>query len=310
MSVSVVISVYSIDRADDVVDCIQSLRNQTLPPKEIIVVLDPDEALVAYYKKRLGSMIKLIVSDVYGLSSARNMGIMNSNSELIAFIDDDAVAARNWLKLLVENFDDSSVIGVGGRIIPIWPERNPDWFPEELFWIVGCSYKGLPIKKAPIRNPIGCNMAFRRGAFEKAGYFSTDTGRIGNLLMGHDDTEFGIRATKKLTGTVIIYEPNAVVYHRVSKNRVSLNYVLRRSFSEGYSKAFVTNSSQATRAALNTEKNYLRSLFKGTLGMLFQNNARTGLSRCCILWVATIMVFLGYFVGSQSDQFSANLTVE
>jgi GT2 family glycosyltransferase len=296
--VAVVISVYSIDRANNVVDCIESVRKQTLPPKEIIVVLDPGQALVAYYKKRLGSTVRLIVSDDFGLSSARNMGIKGSNSEIIAFVDDDAVADRDWLKNLVRNFDDSSVIGVGGRIVPVWPIKNPGWFPEELYWIVGCSYKGLPTKKAVIRNPIGCNMIFKRSVFEEVGCFSTSVGRIGSKLLCCDDTEFGIRATSKLAGAKIIYEPDAVVYHLVSENRVSLKYVLKRSYSEGFSKAFVSRSDLANKSTLNTEKDYLRTLLLNTPSILFQSNMRTGASRCRTLWVATTMVFLGYIAGS------------
>lgn len=294
-----IISVYSIERANDVVDCIASLNKQTLPPKEIIVVLDPNEALIAYYKKRLGSTAKIVISGAYGLSAARNIGIKNSNSEIVAFIDDDATAHPDWLKNAVTNFSDPSTIGVGGRIIPVWPSQNPRWFPEELYWIIGCSYKGLPTKKAPIRNPIGCNMIFRRSLFEKVGFFSVDTGRIGNKLMGHDDTEFGIRATSKLMGTLIIYDPEAVVYHRVSKNRVRLKYVLSRSYSEGFSKAFVSNSNQTNKTALRTEKTYLRTLLLGTPSMLLQGNVKTGPYRCWTLWIATIMVFMGYIVGSQ-----------
>ena len=300
--VAVIISVYSIDRANDVVDCIESVKKQTLSPKEIIIVLDPDETLVAYYKKCLKNDVRLVVSDAFGLSSARNAGIKNAHSEIIVFIDDDAVADRDWLKNLVRNFDDSSVIGVGGRIVPVWPIKNPGWFPEELYWIVGCSYKGLPTKKATIRNPIGCNMVFRRSVFEEVGCFSTIVGRIGNKLLGHDDTEFGIRATSKLAGTKIIYDPEAVVYHRVSVNRVSFKYVLKRSYAEGFSKAFVSHGDQANKSALNTEKDYLRTLFLSTPSILFQSNVRTGASRCGTLWVATIMVFLGYIAGLRPSQ--------
>lgn len=294
------ISVYSIDRATDVIDCIESLKNQTMPPKEIIIVLDPSRELVNYYSKRLDSSVELVVSDAFGLSAARNAGIKKCISEFIAFIDDDAVADRNWLKNLVRNFDDSTIIGVGGRIIPIWPEKNPDWFPEELYWVVGCSYKGLPNRRAPIRNPIGCNMIFRRSVFENAGYFSTATGRVGNVLMGHDDTEIGIRATNKLPGTVILYDPSAIVYHKVSDNRVCITYVLKRSYSEGFSKAFVSNGGQTDKVALGTEKSYLHNLIVGTPQMLLRGNVRTGPSRCLTLWIATAMVFLGYFVGSRS----------
>ncbi|MCW4024991.1 MAG: glycosyltransferase [Candidatus Bathyarchaeota archaeon] len=295
-SVSVIISVYSIERANDVMDCIASLKQQTLPPKEIILVLDPQASLVSYYKKRLDSSVKLVVSDAFGLSAARNAGIKNTDSEFVAFIDDDATADKSWLQNLINNFEYPSVIGVGGKILPVWPSKNPVWFPEELYWVVGCSYKGLPTQKAPIRNPIGCNMAFRRSMFEKVGYFSTETGRVGNKLMGHDDTEIGIRATNKLHGTSILYDPTAVVYHRVSANRVSVNYVLKRSYSEGFSKAFISSSSQ-TKIALGAEKTYLHNLFLGSSKMLLQGNIRTGPSRCWTLWVATVMVFLGYIVG-------------
>lgn len=297
-SVAVVISVYSIHRAKSLVACIDSLKKQTLVPKEIVVVLDPDYSLIAYYRKLLGSSVKIVISDAFGLSAARNIGIKNSISEIVAFIDDDAMADRNWLRNLVANFGGSSVIGAGGRIIPVWPAQNPEWFPEELYWIVGCSYKGLPTKKTPVRNPIGCNMAFRRQVFEMVGYFSTDTGRVGNKLMGHDDTEFGIRATTQLTGTKIFYDPTAIVYHRVSENRINLNYILKRSYSEGLSKAFVLNSHQINKGTINTEKKYLRTLILTTPSILLKGNLKTRLPRCYTLWFASTMVFLGYFIGS------------
>lgn len=296
--VSVVVSVYSIERANDVINCIESLKKQTMQPKEIIVVLDPDKDLLDYYRKRLDSSVKLLVSDKFGLSSARNMGIRNCDSQIIAFIDDDAFADPQWLSRLVSNFSDPQVIGVGGAIMPVWPSKNPGWFPEELYWIVGCSYKGLPTKKAPIRNPIGCNMAFRRLIFEEAGYFSTRVGRVGDVLMGHDDTEFGIRSISKLPNKVIIYDPHAVVYHRVSKNRVNLSYVLKRSYYEGFSKAFVSNSKK-NKTVLRTEKRYLRNLVLDSPQMLLRANVQNGPSRCGTLWIATAMVFIGYLVGSK-----------
>ncbi len=298
--ISVVVSVYSTDRARDLERCIESVKKQTLRPKEIIVVLDPNEDLIAFYRERLKSDVKIIVSDRFGLSSARNAGVRNSKSEIMVFIDDDAVADERWLGNLVRNYDDPSVIGVGGRIEPLWDKGNPSWFPEELYWIVGCSYKGLPTKKAVIRNPIGCNMSFRRSVFEKVGYFSTIVGRMGNNLMGHDDTEFGIRATSKLPGTKILYDPEAVVFHRVSKDRITLKYVMKRSYAEGFSKAFVSNSYETGKSALDTEKNYLQKLFLSTPSLVSQGNARTSVSRFSILWVAAVMVLMGYFVGSRS----------
>lgn len=283
-TVDVVISVFSIDRAKDVVDCIASLWKQTLLPKNVIVVLDPDPELISHYRNLLDSSVKLVISGSFGLSVARNEGINNSSSEIVAFIDDDAVADSNWLKNLVSNFADPSVIGVGGQILPVWPKQKPEWFPEELYWIVGCSYKGLPLKRAPIRNPIGCNMAFRRSVFEKAGYFSTETGRVGNKLMGHDDTEFGIRALSSLSGTSIMYDPQAIVWHRVSENRVSINYVLRRSYSEGFSKAYVVDTPNSSE--ISVEKDYLKKIV--------YNTPKLSLTKAITLWLSAFTVVIGY----------------
>jgi GT2 family glycosyltransferase len=62
-------------------------------------------------------------------------------------------------------------------------------------------------------------MLFRRSVFEKAGYFRTDVGRCGKLLLCDEETEFSIRAQKAFPNAKILYEPSAVVYHKVSKNR-------------------------------------------------------------------------------------------
>ena len=295
------ISVYSIERGNEVLECIKSIKKQTLSPKEIIVVLDPDKNLVSYYKKHLDSSVKLLISESFGLSFARNSGVRNSTSTFIAFIDDDALADANWLNNIVEDFSDSTVIGIGGRIIPVWPGKDPDWFPEELFWIVGCSYKGLPTEKEPIRNPIGCNMAFRRSAFDNVGLFNDTTGRIGNKLMGHDDTEFGIRATNKLSGTKIIYDINAVVYHKVAINRANLKYVCRRSYSEGFSKAFLSNYLFTKRTNLKLEKNYLLMVLRNRAASILNGKfAMVDAKQLIVLFTSLLSVLLGYLNGKYS----------
>ncbi|MEM2130652.1 MAG: glycosyltransferase [Candidatus Bathyarchaeia archaeon] len=297
MDVSVVISVYSIERASDVAKCIDSVKKQTFPPREIIVVVDPNEKLVNFYKQHLSSDVKLVVSEGYGLSNARNTGVKNATSEIIAFIDDDAIADGDWLKCLLRNFNDSSVVGVGGKIIPLWDREKPDWFPEELYWIVGCSYKGLPLQRAIIRNPIGCNMAFRRNLFEEVGYFSTSIGRVGNQLLSHDDTEFSIRVYSEVPNAKIVYDPMAVVYHHVAPNRISVQYVLKRSYAEGFSKALVFGSFRNINSVLGAESRYLYQLVLSPFSWLLQINFRSFFSRALLLWASTIVVLIAFFIG-------------
>jgi len=296
--VSVIISTFSIDRANHVASCIRSLRKQTSLPMEIILVLDPDEALLEFYKSCMPSDVKIVVSEGYGLSYARNAGVKNAKGEIIAFIDDDAVADERWLENLVKSYDDPCVVGVGGLIKPIWESSRPIWFPEELDWIVGCSYKGLPERKTYVRNPIGCNMSFRKDVFEKVGYFKTGVGRLGKKPVAGEEAELSIRILEEIPGSKIVYDPQAIVYHRVPKSRANLRYLLRRSFYEGLSKALISNSKSNPLKALSTEDRYLRYLLKVVIPLrLKQIYKLKSVSQLLVLLTSTFSVLVGYLVG-------------
>lgn len=263
--VSVIVSTYSKDRLNQILDCIKSLQKQLLMPREIILVLDPDQDLVDFYKSHVPDDVKIVVSNEYGLSEARNAGIKNAEAEIITFIDDDAIAEKNWLKALVKNYYDPRIVSVGGLIKPLWEGKRPRWFPEELNWVVGCSYKGLPEQRSYIRNPIGCNMSFRKTIFEKVGHFRSDIGRFGKKLLSGEEAEFSLRILEKIPNSKIIYEPSAVVYHKVTRRRASLKYLWKRSFYEGISKALIANSKSNISKTLLTEDRYLKYLLKAAI---------------------------------------------
>ena len=111
-----------------------------------------------------------------GLSGARNTGVDAASGDIVAFLDDDAAAADGWLAALTAPFADPHVVGTGGGAEPVWTLPRPGWFPDEFGWVVGCSYRGLPVTRAPVRNPIGCNMAFRRAALLEVGGFRDEVG--------------------------------------------------------------------------------------------------------------------------------------
>src|SRR5581483_12443163 len=100
---------------------------------------------------------------------ARNTGVSVATGSVCAFLDDDAEAAPDWLAWLVKAYADKDVLGVGGAIEPAWQDRRPEWFPEEFDWVVGCSYRGMPVISADTRNLIGANMSFRRDVLVNVG---------------------------------------------------------------------------------------------------------------------------------------------
>ena len=66
---------------------------------------------------------------------ARNSGVTVAQGAVIAFLDDDAIAETNWLEHLAACYTDPHVLGVGGKIEPLWLVTRPAWLPEEFY---GC----------------------------------------------------------------------------------------------------------------------------------------------------------------------------
>lgn len=296
--VSVVVSTYSKDKLRQVLDCIASLRKQSLQPHEILLVLDPIKEVLGHFKENVDNDVQIVESDGFGLSRARNAGIRNSESEIVAFIDDDAVADRDWLKNVVQNYSDSSVVGVGGSIQPLWSSNAPEWFPDELSWVIGCTYEGFPNSKGVIRNPIGCNMSFRKSALEKAGCFRSDLGRFGKFLLSGEESDVSLRIKKIMPDSIIVNEPSAVVFHKINHEKVSLKYVIRRSFFEGVSKSLIADSILDPSKTLTAERDYLKYIagvsVSSRLKKIYKRNS---LFQLATLFLSASSVFVGYLLG-------------
>jgi hypothetical protein len=169
--------------------------------------------------------------------------------------------------------------------------------PAELRWIVGCSYRGQPDRLAEVRNVMGCNMAFRRAALLRIGGFDVRTGRVGSLPLGCEETEVCIRLAQAEAGARILFEPRAVVHHRVTAERVTWRYVVRRSFFEGVSKAAVSRR-LGRQDTLSTERAYtLRVLPAGVLRHLGQPFAGGG-SRAAAIVVSLACAAAGFAHGT------------
>ncbi len=170
-----------------------------MQPCEILLVLDPDPKLVSFYKDHEQEDVITLISSKKGLSAARNVGIRNAKGNFVAFIDDDAVAKVDWIERLAAKCEDPEVLGAGGIVKPVWESGRPSWFPQEVDWVVGCSYAGLADKCCSVRNPIGCSMLFRKTVFNKAGLFDDNIGRLGKHLLGSEEAEFSIRGVEQLS---------------------------------------------------------------------------------------------------------------
>lgn len=284
---SVVVSTYDDKRWSDLVACLESLTGQTAPPLEIIVVVDHNASLLERVAESFPEVKAIANSRPRGLAGARNTGTSVAAGEIVAFIDDDARAEAQWLARIEESFAAPSVVGVGGALIPRWEDGAREWVPPEFLWVFGCSYVGLPETAAPVRNPIGANMAVRIAALREIGGFregdSSDAPKeirsrgvvraAGNIP---DDTDLAIRVRRRYPEAIWLYQPQARVHHTVTSERATWGYFIRRCFEEGVGKANLSRYVGA-EDGLSSERRYattvlplgvlrnLRALIRGDL---------------------------------------------
>ncbi len=298
--VSAIICTYSQARWRDLVQAIESLECQTLPPLEIIISVDHNPTL---FQRIQASFPHLIVTEnkgTRGLSDTRNSGIAAARGHKIAFLDDDAIAEPGWLALFNQWFDRPEVLGVGGRTEPLWLSQQPGWFPKEFSWVVGCEYREDVAPGTVIRNPFGGNMCVRRRIFDSFS-FRNSIGRVGTMPLGCEETELCIQAHQRWPQDIFIYEPRAVIHHKIPASRTRFKYFLSRCFAEGLSKAFVSRWVGAGDG-LSAERAYtFRTLPRGILngwrdGILDRN--WNGPARAVTIVIGLGTTTAGFVVGS------------
>jgi hypothetical protein len=144
----------------------------------------------------------------------------------------------------------------------------------------------------------------RRSVFDVAGTFDESIGRIGKIPLGCDETELCIRLTQKIPGARVVYEPRALVHHRVTEPRTTWHYLRTRSYAEGRSKALIGRL-VGNGAATSVERTYvshtLTAAIRRELGRGLRGRA-SGWRGSAGIVVALTATGWGYVLGRLSRQ--------
>lgn len=289
MKTTVIVCTYSEERRSRLDATIAGVRAQDPPCDELLLVVDHNRALADDLRASIPDAVVVESEEARGLSGARNTGIRVACGDVLVFLDDDAVPRPGWLRALTAPLADPTVAGVGGRAEPAWERGGrPPWLPEELDWVVGCSYRGQAT--GDVRNPIGCSMAFRAEVFERVGGFATELGRVGKIPLGCEETELGLRVNHD--GGRIVLADDSLVDHFVPLERATLGYVLRRCYAEGISKSVVRRlaAGDARDGALGPERRYLLDLARAVLRAPL--DARRGRSAAAVARIGVVPLAL------------------
>lgn len=217
LKISVVVPVYN--GADTIAQCIESLLGQDYPADryDVIVVengsTDDTTAIVERYP------VRLYRSPKRGVAQARNFGIAKTDADIIAMLDADCVAEKNWLTELARPYADPEIGGVGGPIL--------DFVHPNLTFVERFAAECHPLTNFFIPNKgeflprlYGANCSYRRELLVRVGLMDT------RLPMAHD-VEISWRVQLQ-AGVRLAYAPDAVVYHYHRSTRKGLARQYRR----------------------------------------------------------------------------------
>jgi glycosyltransferase involved in cell wall biosynthesis len=238
MRVSVVICGYTSDRFEVLTVAIDSMLVQTHPPDEIIIVIDGNthlyERVVDLYAGH-DKIIPELNAQNRGISYSRTRGARIATGDIVAFIDDDAVADPEWIAEHVAVFRAHDVIGVAGAVLPNWVEQRPEFFPAPFYWLVGCTEPGFAEDGEQVRNGYGSNVSYRRDAFLAVGGYDAATGRKGDRHIQAHEAPIGIKLANRYEQP-LVYASAARVQHTLFSYRGRFSWLLFRAFWQGYSK--------------------------------------------------------------------------
>ena len=298
---SVIATSHTLDRLGDIFDLMDSLGAQTYSPMETLFVAEGSRELyerVASHvaERRLPNARVLFNDGEPGLSAARNVGIEAAKGEILAFMDDDAVAFPDWAGEVVSACRSDSVVGLTGATLPLWDDEAMSWLPEEFYWLISCTgWTGWEDARE-VRNAWGHNMAFRREAFQACGGFNNSHGFHRGAFA--EDNEFSLRA-KAATGKRIVFSPRARIWHKVHHYRLSLPWVVERSYFIGRSRRMLQRAAGAA-APLGIERGLLlrilTHLLPRTLASLPHHPALT-VRRLGLITVSLGFLAFGYLSG-------------
>ncbi|WP_294534119.1 glycosyltransferase [uncultured Rhodoblastus sp.] len=222
---------------------VESLARQTLTKDryEILIVDNsPDFAKAEAFGQAFETFenLRYVVERTPGLSNARNVAAGLSKAPVIAFIDDDAVAAPNWAEEILRAFEifGPATMIVGGRVDPIWQAPRPAWLHDSMLGNLSVvDWGGEARIAAPEEWVAGTNIALRVEAILQNGGFSRNLGRIGSGSSLLSNEEVQLVETIRAAGGKLVYAPDARVNHLVDRRRLTKTWFRKRAAWQAFS---------------------------------------------------------------------------
>lgn len=267
LSISIVICTYNRDKF--LPESLDSLTKQTVDNDffEILIIdnnsTDKTETISKNFIENNPQLnIKYHFEANKGLSFARNRGIKEACSPIIAYVDDDAILTPDYIKNILTFFaSNPQAMGAGGEVIPKYESgEEPIWNSKYVSAMSGKVNHGNLLKKytKAMKYPVGCNMIYKKEILVKAGGFN-------NQLTFRSDDKYIFHQIHKLTDE-IYYIPNATLYHYIDEDRLSF---------ESFKKLYLKSGNEEKKRIKSENSGW--GLFKKFIELVFKLAASVAL---------------------------------
>jgi glycosyltransferase involved in cell wall biosynthesis len=233
MRITVAIPTYN--RADELRQTLASLtRVETdhLDDYEVLVIdnnsTDDTRAVVEGFQPAFAGHLRCVLESEQGLNHARNRAVAEAAHPVVAFLDDDVEVDVHWLCAVADAFSSSKPAAVGGKAYLIFPSSRPMWLPT------ACEGLLSKVDRGPTRRPAapdelyGLNLSVDKNWIARVGSFRPDLDRVGSCLISGGEEELLQRIHD--AGGNLLYEPAAVVGHRVGPHRLRRRWFWSRYY--------------------------------------------------------------------------------
>jgi glycosyltransferase involved in cell wall biosynthesis len=233
------------DRPGYLQDCLHGLQRQTARDSsfDVLVVDSASHPGNALRIARIVADIRrarLLRLEQPGISLARNMGAQHARSGYIAYIDDDAIPAPNWVECIAAAIAerDPPPALIGGRIMPRWEAPLPLWWPQQLRETLSIiEHEGQGEYRTPMLppglEPYGANLVMHVPTLLAFGGFGQDSGRDGKALLSDEEVQVAWRLQD--AGHSARYDSRIVVEHQIQASRLTPAWLLSRLYWQGVS---------------------------------------------------------------------------
>jgi glycosyltransferase involved in cell wall biosynthesis len=195
-----------------------SLAAQSYRDFEVIVVdQNRDDRLlpILHRARYLGLVLRHLRHSPPNLALARNAGIAAADARWIGFPDDDCWYQPQTLAriaLRTRRFDRPQ------GIVTRWAEQDPAHAPAALSWERSSRFRDLPVSSI--------TLFFHRELLDTIGGFDGRLG-VGQWFGAGEETDIVLRALR--AGARVVYEPGALVHHRMDSETIKHSLVMRRA---------------------------------------------------------------------------------